>query len=85
MAEPALGIFGSDGIEGRSDLLFDGRNRARLSGAQGRLELGPAGFDRRQVGGVARQGQQRETGTPEPVEGPTARAPGAGDGRRGGP
>lgn len=42
MAEPALGIFGGDGIEGRSDLLLDGRERARLGDAQQRLELGPA-------------------------------------------
>lgn len=63
MAEPALGIFGSDGVEGRDDLFLDGRDRARLSGAQGRLELGPAEFDRRQVRGVARHGQQREPGT----------------------
>jgi hypothetical protein len=63
MAEPALGIFRGDGIEGRGDLLFDGRERARLSGAQRRLELGPAKLNRRQVWGVARQGQQREAGT----------------------
>ena len=62
MAEPAPGILEGDGIEGRTDLLVDSGDRARLGGAQQGLELGPARLDRRQVGGVARQGQQREAG-----------------------
>ena len=62
MAKPALGILGGDGVEGRDDLFLDGRDRARLGRPQRRLELGPAKLNRRQVGGVARQGQQREAG-----------------------
>ena len=62
MAEPAPGILEGDGIKGRTDLFVDRGDRARLGRAQPRLKLGPARLDRRQVGGVARQGQQRKAG-----------------------
>ena len=62
MAKPAPGIRGGDGVEGRTDLRFDGRDRARLGYAQGCFELGPTGLNGRQIGRVARQGQQREAG-----------------------
>ena len=62
MAEPVPGIIGGDGVEGFREFFVDGGGRARLGRAQGGLELGPTGLDRREVGRVARQGQEMEAG-----------------------
>src|SRR3954471_14419739 len=55
MVEPAACVGGGDAVEGGGESGFEHVGGARFSSAQGALELGPAGFDRRQVGRVALQ------------------------------
>ena len=62
MVEPAACVGGGDAVEGGGESGFEHVGGARFSSAQGALGLGPAGFDRRQVGRVARQIKEREPG-----------------------
>src|SRR6476619_4005936 len=62
MVEPAACVGGGDAVEGGGESGFEHVGGARFSSAQGALELGPAGFDGRQVGRVARQVKELEPG-----------------------
>src|SRR4051794_37812558 len=62
MAEPASGVGGGDRGEGARQLAIEVGDRAGFLGAQGGLDLGPAGLDRGQVGRVAREVAEAEAG-----------------------
>src|SRR3954454_12065020 len=62
MVEPAASVGGGDAVEGRRESGFGGFEWARLGGAEGTLRLGPAGFDRREIGRIARQVEELDPG-----------------------
>jgi len=62
MVEPAVGVGGGDAVEGGREGDFEYVGGARLGGPQCALELGPAGFDGREIGRIARQVKQLEPG-----------------------
>src|SRR5215218_3750468 len=62
MVEPASCVGGGDAVEGRREGGFKRIAGARLDGPQGTLELGPGGFDGREIGRIARQIEELEPG-----------------------
>ena len=62
MVEPAARVGGGDAVEGGKESGFERVAGARRGGPQRIFELGPAGFDWRQIGRVARQIKQLEPG-----------------------
>src|SRR3954467_3344512 len=60
MVEPAACVGGADAVEGGRKGGFERLGSAPPGGPQGALELGPAGFDGREIGRIAPQIEELE-------------------------